>query len=58
MFLGSLLAVPLTGVEMGSALRSANLQAYQQTINSAIADNMNERKRRKKREPSLVSVRR
>jgi len=57
-YLGSLIAIPLTGADIGRAMRKEALQLYSSTINVAIANELNESRPPKRREPALVRVRR
>lgn len=56
-YLGSMIAIPIMGGDIGRAMRKEALELYARTLSSAIASNMNEQRQPKRREPSLVTMR-
>jgi len=57
-YLGSLIAVPISGVEIGSKMRSDSLSMYTSTMSAAVSAEMNEQRQPARREPALVRARR
>lgn len=57
-YLGSMIAVPIMGGDIGRSMRGDELELYRATISSAMASNMNESKSHPKRESQLVNIRR
>ena len=57
-YLGSLIAIPLTGADIGRGMRKEALSLYTSTISAAIANELNEARPPKRREAALVRVRR
>lgn len=57
-YLASRIAVPLTGADIGRAMREDALKLYSSTLSSAVANDINEQKRKPRQEPSLVQIRR
>ena len=57
-YLASMIAVPLTGVDIGRVMREDMLKLYGSTMSSAVAHDLNEQRRTPRPEPDLVSIRR
>lgn len=57
-YLGSMIAVPIMGGDIGRTMRGDELELYRATISSAVASNMNESKPHPRKDAALVNARR
>jgi len=56
-YLGSMIAIPIMGGDIGLKMQQKELQLYSATLSAAVASNMNEQRQPNRKEPGLVTMR-